>query len=94
VVDAKGTRKVAEAYLNFLYTPQAQKLIAHNYYRPSDPKSADSNDLARLFPSAMQTDIAFGLFSLTKTPAEAGALHFVWWQSALTLSSSSNTPAP
>jgi sulfate/thiosulfate-binding protein len=47
VVDAKGTRKVAEAYLNFLYTPRAQKLIAHNYYRPSDPKSADPNDLAR-----------------------------------------------
>jgi sulfate/thiosulfate-binding protein len=47
VVDAKGTRKVAEAYLNFLYTPEAQKLIAHNYYRPSDPKSADLKDLAR-----------------------------------------------
>src|SRR5262245_16710624 len=31
VVDAKGTRKVAEAYLNFLYTPEAQKLIAHNH---------------------------------------------------------------
>jgi sulfate/thiosulfate transport system substrate-binding protein len=47
VVDANGTRKVAEAYLNFLYTPEAQKLIAHNYYRPSDPKSADPKDLAR-----------------------------------------------
>jgi sulfate/thiosulfate-binding protein len=47
VVDAKGTRKVAEAYLNFLYTPPAQKLIAHNYYRPSDPKSADPKDLER-----------------------------------------------
>ena len=47
VVDAKGTHKVAEAYLNFLYTPEAQKLIAHHYYRPSDPKSADPKDLAR-----------------------------------------------
>ena len=47
VVDAKVTRKVAEAYLNFLYTPEAQKLIAHHYYRPSDPKSADPKDLAR-----------------------------------------------
>ena len=47
VVDAKGSRKVAEAYLNFLYTPEAQKLIAHNYYRPSDPKAADPKDLAR-----------------------------------------------
>src|SRR5688500_10710141 len=33
VVDAKGTRKVAEAYLKFLYTPEAQKLIAKRYYR-------------------------------------------------------------
>ena len=47
VVDAKGTRKVAEAYLNFLYTPQAQKLVAKHYYRPSDPKSADPKDLER-----------------------------------------------
>jgi sulfate/thiosulfate transport system substrate-binding protein len=47
VVDAKGTRKVAEAYLNFLYTPEAQKLIAKHYYRPSDPKSADPQDLKR-----------------------------------------------
>ena len=47
VVDAKGTRKAAEAYLNFLYTPEAQKLIAHHYYRPSDPKAADPKDLAR-----------------------------------------------
>ena len=47
VVDAKGTRKVADAYMTFLYSPEAQKLIAHYYYRPSDPKSADPKDLAR-----------------------------------------------
>jgi sulfate/thiosulfate transport system substrate-binding protein len=47
VVDEKGTRKVAEAYLNFLYTPEAQKVIAKHFYRPSDPKSADPKDLAR-----------------------------------------------
>ena len=29
-----GTKKLAEAYLNFLYTPQAQEIIAQNYYRP------------------------------------------------------------
>jgi sulfate transport system substrate-binding protein len=33
-VDKHGTRKVAEAYLNFLYTPQAQDIIAQNAYRP------------------------------------------------------------
>jgi len=39
-VDKKGTRKVAQAYLNFLYTPEAQDLIARNYYRPRDPDVA------------------------------------------------------
>ncbi len=37
-VDAKGTRAVAEAYLNFLYTKPAQELIAQNFYRPVDPE--------------------------------------------------------
>ena len=41
------TRKVAEAYLKFLYTPEAQKLIAKRYYRPSDPSAVDPKDLAR-----------------------------------------------
>ncbi len=34
VVDHHGTRKAAEAYLNFLYTPKAQAIAAENYYRP------------------------------------------------------------
>ena len=33
-VDRKGTRKVAEAYLNFLYSEEAQDLIGKNFYRP------------------------------------------------------------
>ena len=33
-VDKKGTRELAEAYLKFLYTPEAQEIIAQNYYRP------------------------------------------------------------
>ncbi|WP_442680963.1 sulfate ABC transporter substrate-binding protein [Sphingomonas sp. ASY06-1R] len=37
VVDRKGTRPVAEAYLKFLYTAPAQQLIAKNFYRPRDP---------------------------------------------------------
>ena len=40
VVDRKGTRAVAEAYLKFLYTPEAQKIIGKNYYRPRDPAVA------------------------------------------------------
>jgi sulfate/thiosulfate transport system substrate-binding protein len=40
VVDKRGTRKVAEAYLQFLYTPQGQELAAKHHYRPSDPTVA------------------------------------------------------
>jgi sulfate/thiosulfate-binding protein len=47
-VDAKGTRKAAEAYLNFLYTPEAQKIIASNHYRPFKPEEADQAVLDRL----------------------------------------------
>ncbi len=47
-VDARGTRKVAQAYLDFLYTPKAQAIIARNYYRPSKPESAAKEDLDRL----------------------------------------------
>ena len=35
-VDKKGTRDLAEAYLNYLYEPAAQEIIAKNYYRPTD----------------------------------------------------------
>jgi sulfate/thiosulfate transport system substrate-binding protein len=34
VVDKKGSRAIAEAYLKFLYTPSAQEIAARNYYRP------------------------------------------------------------
>jgi sulfate/thiosulfate transport system substrate-binding protein len=34
VVDKKGTRNVAQAYLDYLYTPEGQEIAAKNYYRP------------------------------------------------------------
>lgn len=37
-VDRHGTRKVAEDYLNFFYTDEAQKIIAEHYYRPINPE--------------------------------------------------------
>ena len=61
VVDEKGTRKVAEAYLNFLYSPEAQNIIAKNFYRPSAPDSADPKDLAR-FPEVKLVSIDDPLF--------------------------------
>ncbi len=72
VVDAKGTRKAAEAYLNFLYTPEAQKIIAKNYYRPSDPSAADPEDLKR-FPDVKLVTIDDPLFGGWK---EAQPKHF------------------
>ncbi len=36
-VDRHGTRKVAEDYINFFYTDEAQKIIAENFYRPINP---------------------------------------------------------
>ena len=40
VVDRKGTRAVAQAYLEFLYTPEGQAIAGQNYYRPTDPAAA------------------------------------------------------
>ena len=48
VVDKKGTRKVAEEYLKYLYTPEGQEIAAKNYYRPRDKKVAAKH--AKLFP--------------------------------------------
>ena len=38
VVDKRGTRKVAEEYLKFLYTDEGQKIAAKHYYRPINSK--------------------------------------------------------
>src|SRR6185436_10416643 len=39
-VDRKGTRKVAEAYLEYLYSDEGQEIAARNYYRPTNAKVA------------------------------------------------------
>lgn len=40
VVDKRGTRQVAQAYLEFLYTEEAQDIIGANYFRPRSAKAA------------------------------------------------------
>jgi sulfate transport system substrate-binding protein len=47
-VDKKGTRAVAQAYLDYLYTPEGQDIAARNFYRPIDPKVAAA--YAKQFP--------------------------------------------
>jgi sulfate transport system substrate-binding protein len=55
-----GTARVAEAYLKFLYAPEAQEIIAKNHYRPTDPKVAAK--VANSFPklTLLTVDADFG----------------------------------
>jgi sulfate transport system substrate-binding protein len=48
VVDKRGTRDVAQAYLEYLYSPEGQDIAARNFYRPTDPTVAAK--YAKSFP--------------------------------------------
>ncbi len=69
-VDRKGTRRVATAYLNYLYSPEAQEVIARNHYRPRNPQVAAK--YAKSFPkiALFTIDRNFGGWS------RAQAVHF------------------
>lgn len=69
-VDKKGTRAVAEAYLQFLYTEEAQDLIGKHFYRPTSAKAQAK--YARQFPkiNLFKVEDAFGGW------AQAAKLHF------------------
>ncbi|MDG2517477.1 sulfate ABC transporter substrate-binding protein [Lysobacter soli] len=60
-VDRHGTRKVAEAYLRYLYTPEGQRLAAKHGYRPAEADKVPAAELSR-FPNVKQVtiDSAFG----------------------------------
>ncbi len=60
VVDKRGTRKVAEAYLGFLYTREGQEIAARHYYRPRDPEVAAkyASNFARV--NLVTIDAVFG----------------------------------
>lgn len=49
IVKKNGTQDLAEAYLQYLYSPVGQKLAAKHYYRPYQPEHANPEDLKR-FP--------------------------------------------
>ena len=70
-VDKHGTREVAQAYLQYLYSPEGQKIAAKHYYRPRFPQYADPADVAR-FPKVelVTIDQIFGSW------AQAQAKHF------------------
>jgi sulfate transport system substrate-binding protein len=60
VVDKRGTREVAQAYLEYLYTPEGQEIAARNFYRPIDDKVAAK--YTKVFPkvSLFTIDEVFG----------------------------------
>ncbi|WKB54669.1 sulfate ABC transporter substrate-binding protein [Eleftheria terrae] len=60
VVDRKGTRAVAQAYLEYLYSPEGQDIAGRNYYRPIDAQAAAR--YAAQFPKVQlfTIDQAFG----------------------------------
>lgn len=55
VVDKRGSRKLAEAYLKYLYTQEGQDVIARNFYRPRDATVAAR--YAKVFPTITLTTI-------------------------------------
>jgi sulfate transport system substrate-binding protein len=70
-VDKHGTREVAQAYLQYLYSPEGQKIAAKHYYRPRHPEFADPADIARFPKDELVTiDKVFGSW------AQAQAKHF------------------
>ncbi len=60
VVDKKGTRDLAEAYLQYLYSEEGQEIAAKNFYRPTNAKIAAK--YASQFPAItlFKIDEAFG----------------------------------
>lgn len=60
-VDPEHRRTAAQTYLDFLYTPEAQAVIAKHFYRPVKPQYAAKADLDRLPPLKLVTvDTDFG----------------------------------
>ena len=62
-VDKRGTRAVAQAYLEYLYSPEGQEIAARNFYRPVDAKVAEKH--AKQFPKTnlFTIDEVFGGWS-------------------------------
>jgi sulfate transport system substrate-binding protein len=60
VVQRRGTAAVARAYLDFLYTPEGQEIVARNFYRPRDPEVAQRHAAAYPKLELFTIDEVFG----------------------------------
>lgn len=80
VVDRRGTREVATEYLSYLYSEEAQKLEAENYYRPSNESvleqyklDSDSNSITEIPEDGKWVNTSIELTDIA---------HFGGWKSA------------
>jgi len=69
--ESHGTKEVATAYLEYLYSPVGQQIVARHYYRPSEPESVDKKVLEQ-FPKIELFSVA-DVFGSWK---DAQAKHF------------------
>jgi sulfate/thiosulfate transport system substrate-binding protein len=69
-VKKNGTEQVAKAYLDFLYTPEAQEIIAKNFYRPTNPEILAKHAIT--FPPIK----LFGIDAVAKGWEDASAKYF------------------
>jgi sulfate transport system substrate-binding protein len=60
VVDRRGTRAVAEAYLQYLYSPEGQEIAAKRHYRPRDATVAAKYSSAFAGVTLFTIDEVFG----------------------------------
>ena len=75
-VDKKGTRAVAQAYLEYLYSDEGQDIAGKNFYRPISPKAQAK--YAKQFPkiNLFTIDQAFGGWAKAKKEHFADGAHF------------------
>jgi sulfate/thiosulfate transport system substrate-binding protein len=76
VVDRRGTRGVAEAYLEYLYSPEGQDIVARNHFRPRDKAVAEK--YAAQFPSVRMftiDDVFGGWREAQKTHFNDGGIY-------------------
>ncbi|MEB2319951.1 MAG: sulfate ABC transporter substrate-binding protein [Pseudomonadota bacterium] len=66
-VDKRGTREVATAYLEYLYSPEGQDIAARNYYRPIDPAVAAKYENQFTRVKLFTIDEAFGGWDKAQT---------------------------
>lgn len=71
-MQANGTEKAAKAYLNWLYSPQAQTIITDYYYRVNNPEVMDKLKINSRRPSCSAWKINLARPEVMKTHFTSG----------------------